>query len=550
VPSFEHLPHARRGLDGPCTCDSCALRLSQTRSLWSRLPMIWSLWPIIFGFVALSCRSVWPSQGDWSYWALAASPCRQSLSLPCAPEDKQVILILCSLRVTADVKALSEAAAAAKVLIVIPLLSRQCVLGLVGMCPLLSRHVFANLSLAATSPSCCATCLSSHLISSTLVPAPSPVSTQKNAQDFRQSITQDTHRVSHRTHTECHTGHNCCVQVGKREEGEARGIMRPYSAATTQPSPPPTSGQEEAATTAPDTPRRQAEVTPSLPRRQPTHDWERDDVSFLTSEDRYNSTSEDSYNSMEADDSIMTNDAMTHAGSGLNLNFLFPPPTASWPRVESQARGMEDRAPRQRTVSTPMQGHVSNLGEPMRGRGGSVARLSLHKRSGALGGGGGGREGVLHVVRQAPAQGGAAKTKGGAAKAGAPARSHALRSHASHYTNTHETMQAPQGATASGTTTKGSRMSTPSFVSSYATQHQGRTTRGSTPSSKPVSKAGTYATSGEGGGGVAEREARKPKEKEDKRKPREKEDKRRLSKRAAAAAAGAAVTGAAITTWL
>jgi hypothetical protein len=51
---------------------------------------------------------------------------RLSLSLLCAPEYKQVILILCSrcsLRMTADVKALLEAAAAAKVLIVIPLLS-------------------------------------------------------------------------------------------------------------------------------------------------------------------------------------------------------------------------------------------------------------------------------------------------------------------------------------------------------------------------------------------------------------------------------------------
>jgi hypothetical protein len=332
------------------------------------------------------------------------------------------------------------------------------------------------------------------------------------------------------------------VQVGKRDEGEARGMMHPYSAATTHPSPPP-SGQEKVAATAPDTPRRQAEVTPSLPRSQPTHDWERDDDSFLTNEDIYNSTSEDSYNSMETDDSIMTNGAMTHARSGLpsartnvtgnllNLNFLFPPPTASWPQVESQARGMEDRAPRQRTVSPSKQRLVSNLVAPMRGRGGSVARLSLHKRSGALGGGLGGG---LHVVRQAPTQGGAAKTQGVAAKAGAPARSHA-----SHYTNTHETMHAPQGATASGTTTKGSRISTPSFVSSDATHHPGRTPRGA--SSKSVSKAGTYATSGESGGGVAEREARKPKENE---------DKRRLFKRAAAAAAGAAEPGAAITTWL
>lgn len=292
-------------------------------------------------------------------------------------------------------------------------------------------------------------------------------------------------------------------------------MLPPESATNTHPSPPPTSGQEEVATTAPDTPRRQAGVTPPLLRSQPTHDWD--------------STSEDSYNSMQADDaddSIMINAEISHGGSGL--------PTAARTKVTANLKPHLEDGPRQRTVSAHRERLVSNLVAPMRGRAGSFARHSLDKLSNALGGG----PGSIRVARQAPAQGGAAKTQGAAAKPGPPARSHV-----SHYTNTHETMHAPKRATASGSTTKGSRMSTPLYASSYATQHQGRTPLGATPSSKPVSKAGTYATIGESGGSVKES-----------RKPKEKEDKRRLSKRAAAAAAGAAETGAAIgaaiTTWL
>jgi hypothetical protein len=50
------------------------------------------------------------------------------------------------------------------------------------MCPLPRRHVLPNLSLAATSQ---------VAVLSTLVPAPSLVSTHKKAQDLRQSVTQD-----------------------------------------------------------------------------------------------------------------------------------------------------------------------------------------------------------------------------------------------------------------------------------------------------------------------------------------------------------------------
>jgi hypothetical protein len=270
-------------------------------------------------------------------------------------------------------------------------------------------------------------------------------------------------------------------------------MVRHDSAANTHPSPPPSGQEEEEATTAPDTPRRQAGVTPPLPRSQPTHDSERSEGTSNTWEEIYNSISEDSYNSMQADDSIMPE--MT--------------PGCGMPKAART------------NVSQPRHRIVSNLVAPMRGRGGSFTRLSLDRLCGVSGGGGGRgrvRPDSIHVTRQAPSQG-AAKSQGGAPKPVPPGLSHS---------NTQENKHAPQGATASS---KGSRMSTHSYATSYATSHQGRTQRGAKPHSQPESKAGTYDTSGESGVEGRKRKAATP----------------RLSTRAAEAAAE---TVAAISTWL
>jgi hypothetical protein len=155
VPSFEHMPHAPRGLDGSCKCDSCALRLSQTRSLPSRLPMSLVSLAIIYGFII----------------SLPLAPCPY-LPTVFAPH---ILFILCLLRVTADIKALVEAAAAAQVWSVIPLLS--C-------------HVFRNLCRKAYGRNLACCCVLTTL--STLVPAPSPVSSHKHfAQDLRQTVPQE-----------------------------------------------------------------------------------------------------------------------------------------------------------------------------------------------------------------------------------------------------------------------------------------------------------------------------------------------------------------------